>query len=169
MPVYDLFDKLVRCVHASKRSPSFMSTLIGATIQIISEIKDRQKVLEIVKALGNAKNLYNLIRFFGHYELLDKIDFKPILVNEEKRFLPAAEKMHSLVGFMSIFKKEEGNTVFKLKDLTKNKKSLVQYKGVNDKILAKKAPSEKTVKAEKPSSSSSPLGKVTNPDPRKGK
>ena len=56
-----------------------------------------------------------------------------------------------------------------LKDLTKNKKSLVQYKGVNDKILAKKAPSEKTVKAEKPSSSSSPLGKVSNPDPRKGK
>jgi len=56
-----------------------------------------------------------------------------------------------------------------LKDLTKNKKSLVQYKGVNDKILAKKAPSEKTVKVEKTSSSSSPLGKVSNPDPRKGK
>ena len=46
--------------------------------QQISEIKDRQKVLEIVKALGNAKNLYNLIRFFGHYELLDKIDFKKL-------------------------------------------------------------------------------------------
>lgn len=46
--------------------------------QQISEIKDQQKVLEIVKALGNAKNLYNLIRFFGHYELLDKIDFKKL-------------------------------------------------------------------------------------------
>lgn len=46
--------------------------------QQISEIKDRQQVLEIVKALGNAKNLYNLIRFFGHFDLLEKIDFKKL-------------------------------------------------------------------------------------------
>ena len=44
-----------------------------------------------------------------------------------------------------------------LKDLTKNKKSLVQYKGVNDKILAKKAPIEKTVKAEKVPATKSPI------------
>ena len=30
---------------------------------------------KIVKVLDNAKSLYNLIRLFGHYELLDKIDF----------------------------------------------------------------------------------------------
>ena len=46
--------------------------------QQISEIKDRQQVLEIVKALGNAKNLYNLIRFFGHFDLLEKIDFRKL-------------------------------------------------------------------------------------------
>ena len=61
------------------------------------------------------------------------------------------------------------HTMSLLKDLTKNKKTLEQYKGVNDKILAKKAPSEKPVKADKTSSSTSVLGKVSNPDPRKGK
>jgi hypothetical protein len=58
-----------------------------------------------------------------------------------------------------------------LKELSKNKVELTQYKGVNEKLLAKKAPSEKltTVKADKKSGSPSPFGKVTNPDPRKGK
>ena len=56
-----------------------------------------------------------------------------------------------------------------LKDLNKQKRTLEQYKGVNDKILAKKAPAEKSVKAEKLSASKSPFGSVTNPDPRKGK
>src|SRR5690606_41460428 len=37
-------------------------------------------MLELVKALGNAKSLYNLIRLFGHFELLDKIDFKKLTV-----------------------------------------------------------------------------------------
>jgi type I restriction enzyme R subunit len=46
--------------------------------QQISQIKDRTQVLEIVKALGNARSLYNLIRFFGHFDLLEKIDFKKL-------------------------------------------------------------------------------------------
>jgi type I restriction enzyme R subunit len=46
--------------------------------QQISLIEDRQKVLEIKKALENAKNLYNLIRLYGHYELLEKVDFKKL-------------------------------------------------------------------------------------------
>ena len=57
-----------------------------------------------------------------------------------------------------------------LKELGSHTKKLTQYKGVNEKILAKKAPSEKIVKAEKVKiSAKSPLGKVSNPDPRKGK
>lgn len=44
----------------------------------ISEISDRKKMLGLVKALGNAKSLYNLIRLFGHFELLEKIDFKKL-------------------------------------------------------------------------------------------
>ena len=60
------------------------------------------------------------------------------------------------------------HTMSLLKELSKDKKTLEQYKGVNDKILAKKAPSEKTAKVEKVASAKSPLGKVLNPDPRKG-
>ena len=56
-----------------------------------------------------------------------------------------------------------------LKELNKNKVELTQYKGVNEKLLAKKAPAEKATKAEKLSSTTGVFGKVTNPDPRKGK
>ncbi len=46
--------------------------------QQITQIQDREKVLIIKKALGNAKSLYNLIRLFGHFDLLKKIDFKKL-------------------------------------------------------------------------------------------
>lgn len=42
----------------------------------ISEIEDRKTMLEIRKALENARNLYNLTKLFGHYDLLEKIDFR---------------------------------------------------------------------------------------------
>jgi type I restriction enzyme R subunit len=48
--------------------------------QQISEIQDRGKMLAITKALNNAKSLYNLIRLSGHYELLQKLDFKKLTV-----------------------------------------------------------------------------------------
>jgi len=46
--------------------------------QQISQIDDRKKLLEIKKALGDARSLYNLIRLFGHFELLEKVDFKKL-------------------------------------------------------------------------------------------
>ena len=46
--------------------------------QQISQIQDRKIVLKIKKALGNAKSLYNLIRLYGHFDLLDKVDFKKL-------------------------------------------------------------------------------------------
>ncbi len=46
--------------------------------QQITQIQDREKVLLIKKVLGNAKSLYNLIRLFGHFDLLAKIDFKKL-------------------------------------------------------------------------------------------
>jgi type I restriction enzyme R subunit len=42
----------------------------------ISEITDRKTVVDIRKALENARNLYNLTKLFGHYDLLEKIDFR---------------------------------------------------------------------------------------------
>ena len=69
----------------------FHYDLLNAEIfsQQISRINDSQKVLEIKKVLGNAKDLYNTIRTLGYYELLEKIDFKKLneLYNETARHL----------------------------------------------------------------------------------
>lgn len=46
--------------------------------QQISQIQDRETVLALKKVLGNAKSLYNLIRLTGHYELLEKLDFRKL-------------------------------------------------------------------------------------------
>lgn len=57
--------------------------------QQISLIHDKDKVQLIKKALENAKALYNLIRLYGHTELLEKVDFKKLndLYNEASRHL----------------------------------------------------------------------------------
>lgn len=57
--------------------------------QQISQIEDRKTVLEIKKALENARNLYNLIRLQGDYELLEKLDFRKLseLLSETARHL----------------------------------------------------------------------------------
>ena len=46
----------------------------------ISEISDRKKMLKVTKALNNAKNLYNLIRLSGNYEMLNKLDFQKLSI-----------------------------------------------------------------------------------------
>jgi len=48
--------------------------------QQIDQIDDAKKMQEVVKVLDNAKSLYNLIRLFGHYELLEKLDFQKLTV-----------------------------------------------------------------------------------------
>ena len=46
--------------------------------QQISSINDRKEMLKITTALNNAKNLYNVIRLSGKYEMLDRLDFKKL-------------------------------------------------------------------------------------------
>jgi type I restriction enzyme R subunit len=48
--------------------------------QQITQINDRVEMLKIVKALNDAKSLYNLIRLSGNYDLLDKLDFNTLTV-----------------------------------------------------------------------------------------
>ncbi len=57
--------------------------------QQISQIDDRKTVLEIKKALENAKNLYNVIRLSGHFDMLETVDFKKLnqLYNETAHHL----------------------------------------------------------------------------------
>lgn len=46
--------------------------------QQISQINDRKEMLQVAKALNNAKSLYNLIRLSGNYDLLEKLDFRKL-------------------------------------------------------------------------------------------
>ena len=46
--------------------------------QQITQIVDRAEMRTIVKALNDAKSLYNLIRLSGQYELLAKLDFRKL-------------------------------------------------------------------------------------------
>lgn len=66
--------------------------------QQISQIEDRKTVLEIKKSLEIAKNLYNQIRLYGHFDLLEKIDFKKLndLYNEAARHLDLLNLKESL-------------------------------------------------------------------------
>ena len=44
--------------------------------QQISSINDRKEILKITTALNNAKNLYNVIRLSGKYDMLERLDFQ---------------------------------------------------------------------------------------------
>ncbi len=46
--------------------------------QQITEIQDRAEMRKVLKALNDAKSLYNLIRLSGQYELLTKLDFRKL-------------------------------------------------------------------------------------------
>ena len=46
----------------------------------ISEIRHRKEMRALIKALQDARNLYNLIRFSGRYELLENLDFRKLAI-----------------------------------------------------------------------------------------
>lgn len=46
--------------------------------QQVTEITDRSEMRDIVRALNDARSLYNLIRLSGQYELLEKLDFRKL-------------------------------------------------------------------------------------------
>ena len=66
--------------------------------QQITAIQDKKQLLEIKKALSSAKNLYNMIRLMGHYDLLEKVDFKKlaILYNETENHINLVNLKDSL-------------------------------------------------------------------------
>lgn len=43
--------------------------------QQITQINDRKQILEIVKVLNDSRDLYNIIRVSGNFEMLDQLDF----------------------------------------------------------------------------------------------
>ncbi|MFA0960241.1 type I restriction endonuclease subunit R [Roseivirga sp. BDSF3-8] len=66
--------------------------------QQVDQINDRTEMRDIVKALQNARSLYNLIRLGQHDELLDRLDFAKLaqLMREAERRLAAINLMARL-------------------------------------------------------------------------
>lgn len=66
--------------------------------QQISEIRDRETVLALKKALGDAKSLYNLIRLQGEYTFLNDLDFQKlnILYRETSNHLALLNQIESI-------------------------------------------------------------------------
>ncbi len=66
--------------------------------QQVGEIQDRQQLLAIVKALTQARELYNLIRLGGHEELAGLLDFRKLRVLhiEAQNALAALNLKHQL-------------------------------------------------------------------------
>lgn len=64
----------------------------------VSAIKDKDKVLELKKALERAKELYNLIRYSEFTELLEKLDFEKLklLLGETERHLMMLNQKEAL-------------------------------------------------------------------------
>jgi len=66
--------------------------------QQVGEVQDRQQLLAIVKALTQARELYNLIRLGGHEELAGLLDFRKLRVLhiEAQNALAALNLKHQL-------------------------------------------------------------------------
>lgn len=68
--------------------------------QQISQISSRAEMLKISKALNTARELYNLIRLSGNYDLLDKLDFQKLsqLAREANNHLALINTREALEG-----------------------------------------------------------------------
>jgi len=71
--------------------------------QQISQISDISQMEELKKVLGNAKSLYNLIRLYGHYELLEHLDFQKL----NKLYIEATNHLNLLNLKKSVEGKED--------------------------------------------------------------
>lgn len=71
--------------------------------QQINQIEDISEMQKIKKVLGNAKSLYNLIRLYGHYELLEYLDFQKL----NKLYIDASNHLDLLNLKKSIEGKED--------------------------------------------------------------
>lgn len=93
--------------------------------QQISQIEDKKTVLEIKKALENARNLYNVIRLQGEYELLEKLDFRKLgeLLNEVSRHLELInlkENIENNVDNTSLLNEALEDVVFAFKKISED-------------------------------------------------
>jgi type I restriction enzyme R subunit len=70
----------------------------------ISQINDRPTILDLTKALNNAKELYNLIRLSGQYDMLEQMDFHILTILARE-----ANNRLALINQKEAFKEDVGN------------------------------------------------------------
>jgi len=73
--------------------------------QQISQIEERKTMLDITRALTNARTLYNMIRYAGEYELLEKLDFRKL-----KELSRVANDHLALINLKAAMENREDNT-----------------------------------------------------------
>ncbi len=96
----------------------------------INEIIDRKEMIEIKKVLENARNIYNMIRLFGHFELLEKLDFKKInqlynVVSERLDLLNFAEAQRNGDLSHELLNTAIENVYFNFKKISEKELSLL--------------------------------------------
>jgi len=83
----------------------------------ISDINERTEIRQIAKALNNAKELYNLIRLSGNFELLEKLDFRKLsvlsrLTNERLSIINTREALENNVETTNILNTALEDVIF---------------------------------------------------------
>ncbi len=83
----------------------------------ISDINERTEIRKIAKALNNAKELYNLIRLSGNFELLEKLDFRKLavlsrLTNDRLALINTREALENNVGTDNILNTALEDVIF---------------------------------------------------------
>ncbi|CAM4302604.1 type I restriction endonuclease subunit R [Gillisia limnaea] len=83
----------------------------------ISEINERTEIRQISKALNNAKELYNLIRLSGNFELLEKLDFRKLsvlsrLANDRLNLINTREALENNVETTNILNTALEDVIF---------------------------------------------------------
>ncbi|SNQ42838.1 type I restriction endonuclease subunit R [Cellulophaga lytica] len=83
----------------------------------MTAINDRTEIRQISKALNNAKELYNLIRLSGNYELLQQLDFKMLahlsgLANDRLGLINTKISLENNVGTENILNTALEDVIF---------------------------------------------------------
>lgn len=91
----------------------------------INEIKDRKTILEIKKALENAKNLYNVIRLSGHQDMLEKLDFNKLNdmfreASNHLNMINLKESIENNVDTTNLLKVALENVIFMFKKISED-------------------------------------------------
>jgi type I restriction enzyme R subunit len=90
--------------------------------QQVSEIKEKAELLRLSKALNNAKDLYNIIRFTGNHEHLSLLDFKKISllareVNHRLAMVNTKEALDNNVDISNLLNEALEDVLFSFKKI----------------------------------------------------